>query len=243
MTFLEFLVKKGVLNAEGSAEIERQSKASGEDTGELLKKAGLPATTLLDYHGEYYSVPVRHLEGVAVPYEILKYIPEESARHYNIVPLGVVEGVLEVGIVDPDNIQARDALQFISNKIGMPFKLFLIADTEIEGILKNYKNLSGEVSDALSGLATEPVGPESEGSGEQAEVGGGRAESATHIIEDAPVTKVVSVILQYAAEGNVSDVHIEHTGEKVRVRLRVDVECLVLHRALKLLCLRQCEGH
>jgi type IV pilus assembly protein PilB len=222
MTFLDFLVRKGVLSEEGKAQIETSVRETGTDASALLQKSGLDGHTLLEYKGEYYGVPVRHLDGAEVPYETLKYIPEESARHYHIVPLGVVEGVLEVGITDPDNIQARDALQFISGKIGMPYKLFLIAETEIEGILKNYKNLSGEVSKALSEI--DPADAAAAATDDAASGGGDNAsqESATHIIEDAPVTKVVSVILQYAAEGNVSDVHIEHTGEKVRVRLRVD---------------------
>ncbi len=219
MTFLDFLVKKGVLVPEVKAQIEGSEPGANETA--LLGEAGIDAHTLLEYKGEFYGVPVRHIDGATVPYETLKFIPEESARHYNIVPLNVVDGVLEVGVVDPDNIQARDALQFISTKIGMPYKLFLIAESEIEGILKNYKNLSGEVSKALSEIdpseVTTPVGEEGAAAGESQ-----TQESGTHIIEDAPVTKVVSVILQYAAEGNVSDVHIEHTGEKVRVRLRVD---------------------
>jgi type IV pilus assembly protein PilB len=226
MTFLDFLVKKGVLSSDGKTQIESSLQETGEDVSTLLGKAGVDAHTLLEYKGEYYGVPVRHLDGASVPYEMLKNIPEESARHYHIVPLGVVDGVLEVGIVDPDNIQARDALQFISGKIGMPYKLFLIAESEIESILKNYKNLSGEVSKALSEI--DPADAAASAAEDAASGGGGGGgndaaqESGTHIIEDAPVTKVVSVILQYAAEGNVSDVHIEHTGEKVRVRLRVD---------------------
>lgn len=225
MTFLDFLVKKGVLSNDGKTQIDTSVRETGGDVATLLQDAGLDAHTLLEYKGEYYGVPVRHLDGATVPYETLKNIPEESARHYHIIPLGVADGVLEVGIVDPDNIQARDALQFISGKLGMPYKLFIIAESEVEGVLKNYKNLSGEVSKALSEI--DPADAAASAADDSASGGGGGGnespqESSTHIIEDAPVTKVVSVILQYAAEGNVSDVHIEHTGEKVRVRLRVD---------------------
>ena len=68
------------------------------------------------------EVPVRTLEGdVQIPYEILDHIPEDSATHYKIVPLGIVDGVLEVGMINPDDLEAVDALNFIARKIGLPF--------------------------------------------------------------------------------------------------------------------------
>ena len=60
--------------------------------------------------------------------DALKYISEDSAIHYNFAPVALKDGVLEVGVIDPENIQAMDALQFISNKLGIPFKIFLISN-------------------------------------------------------------------------------------------------------------------
>jgi hypothetical protein len=70
--------------------------------------------------------------GTLIPFD-LRYIPEESARHYRFAPLGrIADGVLEVGVTDPDNLEARDALTFISAKVGMPYKLFFISDTDFD---------------------------------------------------------------------------------------------------------------
>ena len=177
--------------------------------------------------------------------KILEYIPEESAIHYKFVPIAVRDGILEVGIVDPDNIEARDALNFISSKVKMPFKIFLISEQDFESVLAMYKGLSGEVTQALSELETEltPKGKKGEGDEEEGEETGveneeGSAESndldetslsdikdakgETKIIEDAPVTKIVATILRYATDGNASDIHIERMRENVRVRFRVD---------------------
>jgi hypothetical protein len=81
---------------------------------------------------------------LCLPFDILRYVPEESARHYRFAraPLGrpLSDGVLEVGITDPDNLEARDALTFISAKVGMPYKLFLITETDFEKLLSSTKD-------------------------------------------------------------------------------------------------------
>ena len=60
------------------------------------------------------------------------------------------DGVLAIGIVNPDNIGARDAIQFIASKLNIPFKLYLISYTDFTSLISQYKGLSGEVSGALS---------------------------------------------------------------------------------------------
>src|SRR5216684_1644823 len=87
------------------------------------------------------QVPVRQVADGKIAYEVLRYIPEESAAHYRIAPLGVVEGVLEVGMTDPDSIQGVDALNFISRATGMPFKVFRISEQDLERVLAMYRQL------------------------------------------------------------------------------------------------------
>ena len=101
------------------------------------------------------SIPERTLGETKIPYEVLRYIPEESAEHYRFAPLGVVEGALEVGMVDPDNIAGVDALNFIARKTGMPFKIFRIVDADLQKVIAMYRGLGGDVDRALSDLESE----------------------------------------------------------------------------------------
>src|SRR3989344_9045512 len=101
------------------------------------------------------KIPIKDLSGKRISPEILKYIPEESASNYQFVPIGIKDGVLEIGIVDPDNIEARNAVSFIGDKLGIPFKFFLITKEDFQIVLDEYKNLSSEVSKALGELDTE----------------------------------------------------------------------------------------
>ncbi|MEX2013976.1 MAG: ATPase, T2SS/T4P/T4SS family, partial [Parcubacteria group bacterium] len=168
--------------------------------------------------GSVPDIPSRDIKDIEVSGKILEYIPQDSAKHYRIVPIGVKDGVLEVGAIDPNDLEARDALNFISARIGMPYKLFLISENDFSLVLEKYKGLSGEVTKALSELESElsvtvPLEPKAEDKEKKADA---------RIVEDAPVTKIVATILSYASEGKASDIHIEPTGENVRVRFRVD---------------------
>src|SRR3989338_1408019 len=228
MGILETLVEKKIIGADDISAEKKEVRAAGGNVEEALLKRGISPQDILNAKGDSLGIPTRVIENQDVPFELLKYVPEESALHYKFVPIGLHEGVLEVGVVDPDNIEARDALNFISSKINLPFKIFLISEADFEKILQVYKGLSGEVTKALSELETELSAEESEIAAEtkvaEPDVSGG-----TKIIEDAPVTKIVATILHYASEGSASDIHIEHTGEKIRVRFRVDG---VLHTSL-----------
>ncbi len=194
------------------------------------------------------DTPVRALGDTKVPYDVLHMIPEESAEHYHVAPLSVVDGILEVGLVDPDNIQSIDALNFISRTTGVPYKIFKISEADFNTILAMYRGLRGEVDQAVSDLTTEQhIKPapksESESSSLDLEdpsigsIDGKRSDN--NIQEDAPAIKIVSTILRYAIDGHASDVHIEPLTSGVRVRYRVDGELhtsvvlpLTAHRAI-----------
>ena len=219
MTLFESLAGRGVIQREDIPGLEEQARAFGGDIETALLNHGVSHEDILAGRAELYGIPYQGLEGRDIPFDILKYVPEESATFYRFVPIGLTDGALQIGIIDPENIEAMDAIQFISSKLGMPYKLYLISEPDFEKVLQSYKGLSGEVTQALSELDTE-LTPEEISATNSAGAVGGKAE--THIIEDAPVTKIVATILHYAVEGNASDIHIEHTGKEVRVRFRVD---------------------
>jgi type IV pilus assembly protein PilB len=175
------------------------------------------------------EVPTRALGDAKISYDILHYIPLESAEHYRIAPLAVVEGVLEVGMVDPDNFQGIDALNFIARATGMPFKVLKISQQDFEKVLAMYKGLGGTVDQAITDMQSEdnvtqkmelenvPLDLD-DPTISRAPGGGG----ALNIQEDAPTIKIVSTILRYAIDGKASDVHVEPMPSGVRVRYRVD---------------------
>lgn len=232
MDVLSILGDKGLL-PKGSLVAIKEEVASGAKTFEnALLERGISASEILEARGAYYQVPTRVVEAGSVQYEVLNYVPEESARHYRIVPLGIAEGALEVGLTDPDNLEAVEALNFIASKISLPYKLFLISDQDFEKVLQMYKGITNEVGRALTELDT-TTGLEdviTEIPEVTTSTGGKMIEGGT-MKEDAPVTKIVTTILRYAVDGRASDIHIEPTDKELKVRFRVDG---ILHTSLRL---------
>ncbi len=227
MNLVALLKEKGILSPEDAESVEEEARTTGFPIDTFLEKKGITLEKAYAVVSEKYGIPYRALPNELKDQKALSYIPEESARHYEFVPIEVADGALAVGIFDPDNIEALDALQFISSRVGMPYKLFIISRNDFDRVLKEYENLSGEVGEALS---------EIEGTNEVPLDGAkGKAvpeESVdTNIKADAPVTKIVATILRYAVEGGASDIHVEPTPEKTRVRFRMDGE---LHTSLEL---------
>jgi len=242
MNLLGLFVDKGFLSASDRAIVEAEL-AKKRPIAEVLGEHGVSLADALGEAGKTYGLPVRLLGEPPANQEVFSYVPIDSARHYGFVPLDMVDGALEVGIVDPDNIEALDALQFISGKIGIPYKIFLITSQDFDRVLDAYKNLPGEIGNALSEYETTTKPATAE---ESAEKGASASPKEAmdfeeeHLVltgahetlkEDAPVTKIVSTILRYAIEGRSSDIHIEPLPAKTRVRFRMDGD---LHTSLEL---------
>lgn len=181
--------------------------------------------------GAQLAVPERKIGEGQVSFDVLKLIPEESAQHYGFVPIGLAEGVMEVGMLDPDSIEGIDALNFIARKSGTPFKIFQISQADFQKVLTMYRGLGGDVERAVTDLASEQherpkvqeefdAAPLDLSSADAKKaIGNGLAQT---IQEDSPTIKIASTILRYAIDGNASDIHIEPTPAGVKVRYRVD---------------------
>lgn len=230
MTILQGLVEQGLLSPEIMAKVSAAAskKYNGDVYEALSKETDIDDEKLLAFKSAFFGIPSKTIGQKELDPKILTYISEDSARQYGFVPVGQKDNVLEVGIVDPARTDSLDALQFISSRNEMPYKLFVIGKRNFDAILGSYKGLSGEVDAALSDLDTEL----SKGvDGAVAKKGADAEDDEKKIVEDAPIIKVVAVTLRHAVEGGASDIHIENTGKEVKVRFRVDGE---LHTSLTL---------
>ena len=149
-----------------------------------------------------------------MPYDILKYIPEDSARHYKFVPIAFAEGVLSVGVTEPENIESMNALQFISVKLGVPFKVFLISQADFFGAIENYKAMSQEVDKAVgefnAELENELILTTKKTDTKSTDIE--KINDARKIVEDAPIIKIVAVVINHAVEGSGHDRRVRDRG-------------------------------
>jgi type IV pilus assembly protein PilB len=233
MNLLSVLADKGLIKAGDINAIAAEGRKADATLEGALAARGVTQEALLKALSEHYAIPMRILPaGRDIEQAALEFIPQESAEHYKFVPLGIVDGALEVGITDPDNIEARDALQFISTRAGMPYKLFLISEADFKRVIEEYQNLSGVVGEALTEFEGSIAETDEAKKMEAEEEASARGETAEGDIKaDSPVTKIVATALRYAVEGGASDIHIEPSPDKTRVRFRMDGE---LHTSLEL---------
>ena len=222
---LDVLEASGDLESKGAADIRKEVKKKNISIEDELISRGFEEKKVLEAKGEVLDVPTMYLWGKKVSFDILKYIPEESARHYGFVPMGLDGDVIQIGMVNPDDSVSMEALKFISSNLKRQFKIYLILKKDFDEILEEYnKGLSGQVSKALGELESSEVYE-----GVVKEQVAEKESAEEKIVEETPITKIFAVILRHATEGNASDIHIEPEKENLRVRFRMDG---ILHTSL-----------
>lgn len=214
-TLLQQLVKKGILEKEKATSLEFEIKSSGKREEELiLEREIVSEDFLFGLKSENLKIPLKKIVIEDIPLKILEKIPEESARFYKTIPIAKKDKVLEVGMIYPEDFKAQEALKFLARQGKFSYKVFLITLTDYKNLFKKYRSLRREVTRALEELETELKA-------EKIEKPLPSATEFERLVEEAPISKVVAVILRHAVEGEASDVHIEPTREKLRIRFRV----------------------
>ncbi|MCD6402325.1 Flp pilus assembly complex ATPase component TadA [bacterium] len=212
MPLLDELVKRGMLEKEKATSLEFEAKQQGKTEEEIILENKIVSEDFLfNLKSEKLKIPFRKIEPESVSLEVLKLIPEETAKHYKMIPLTKKNNVLEVGMVYPEDFSAQEALKFLARQGKFNYKVFLITPTNLTELLKQYRTLKREVTRALKELEKEleeKAKPKT-------------AAEIERLAEEAPITKIVAVILRTAVEGGASDIHIEPTRDKLRVRFRL----------------------
>jgi type IV pilus assembly protein PilB len=157
-------------------------------------------------------VPYVNLSNAVVDPKILSLLPQDIAERYMAVPLGEMKNRLVVAMLDADNVQAVD---FLSNKIGRPLKVYSASEEGIRKVLKQYKaDLNKDVTSALDKQIQLQKKEEAANQINRAEI--------KTIVADSPISKALSAVLEYAAKNGASDIHIEPMEKMLKIRARID---------------------
>lgn len=229
-----------VLSGAAQKQVEDELVAAGVITEEILQelrekaeKEQKPLFSLLVHDGNVSNeqltkvvahtnkVPYVNLSTAKVDKNILTLLPQEIAERYMAVPLGEMQHRLVIAMLDADNVQAVD---FLSNKIGRPLKVYAASEEGIRQVLKQYtSNISEDVAGAISALSGDMANSDL---GAETEPGQGDATNGDKniktIVQDSPISKALSTILEFAATHKASDVHIEPLQDGLKIRCRID---------------------
>ncbi|MBI3337173.1 MAG: type II/IV secretion system protein [Candidatus Staskawiczbacteria bacterium] len=212
MKLLQELFGNGLLNEKNRNELQKELEKTGKTEEEIiLEKKIVSEEYLFELKSKISNVSLKKVKAEEVPSDVLRLIPEEAAINYKMVPLAKRGNIFEIGMVYPENVTAQSALRFLSRQENFTYEIFLITFTDLNNLLKQYRTFTSETKKALDELQQG-----------KKEILGALEINQSHAImaEEAPIIKMVLVILKHAIEGNASDIHIEPGRDKLRVRFR-----------------------
>jgi type IV pilus assembly protein PilB len=217
----ETLVKDGVLTKEKLSELKTAAEKEGTPllsflvTGRHVSDEAMTKTI-----AHVTKVPYVNLGNAHIDPEVLDLLPQDIAERYMAVPLGEMQNRLVVAMLDADNVQAVD---FLSNKIGRPLKVYAASESGIRQVLHQYQvNISQQVVGEITGVNPDAnTAVNAEKAAQQIELNDSSKNIKT-IVQDSPISKALSTILEFAAKNNASDVHIEPLQDSLKIRCRID---------------------
>lgn len=212
----EILVRRGVIGPDQLKEAER-SGGSVEDA--LVKLGYADAEDIVKAKAEQHGLQFIELREVEIPPAVVTLVPESLARENIVMPLSEGNGTIRVIMDDPMGFETIEKLRFVLNR---EIEVALAPrEAIVEAINKYYGAVGGE-TESVDSMLTEFTDTQIDFADEGG--GGGTGLSASNTMEegDAPVIRLVHLIIQEAVASRASDIHIEPFAERVRIRYRID---------------------
>lgn len=213
------LVEGGMLTEQRLQEARQAAEQAKEPlVSYLLKNGYITDEQLTKANATLTKVPYVNLSNAKVDPKVLELLPQDIAERYMAVPLGQMQKKLVVAMLDAGNVQAVD---YLSNRINRPLKVYLASEAGIRQVLKQYAaRLDTQMDAALK------VNLDEHDTGKKSILPKGKPEKEDNqiqtIVQDSPISKALSAILEFAARNRASDVHIEPLEKELKIRCRVD---------------------
>ncbi len=214
----DLLVREKVISAEQLEQALATQRQGGGRLGSVLVKLGfLTDEDVTNFLSRQYGVPAINLQYFEIDPQVVKLIPYETAKRYQILPLSRVGASLTIAMVDPTNVFAIDDIKFMT---GFNIEPVVASETTIlDGIERAYNSAPPEES--LESVVAQ-FGEDESAVELQEEDGDLSLDDLEKAADEAPVVKLVNMILREAVKRKASDIHIEPYEKEYRVRYRVD---------------------
>src|ERR1700684_3859212 len=212
----DLLVKEKIITPEQLEQATKAQKEQNSRLGSALVKLGfLTDEDVTNFLSRQYGVPAINLSYFEIDPAVVKLIPFETAKRYQILPLSRVGASLTIAMVDPTNVFAMDDIKFMT---GFNIEPVVASESSIQsGIEKAYGTTQGDDLETVMQSMTEDADVELQAEEEQ--IGLADLEKAA---DEAPVVKLVNLVLTDAVKRGASDIHIEPYEKEFRVRFRID---------------------
>jgi type IV pilus assembly protein PilB len=203
---LGLLVDEGLVDSAVIDTAEQTATSSNKPLLTVLAEMGAVDDELLTHATAQVSgVPYVNLSSTLINQDILALLPEDIAERFMAVPLAEVQGRLAVAMIDANNVQAVD---YLANRIQRPIKVFMASEIGVRHVLDQYRTDLSSVD--MAAEASEQDAARTERS------------NIKTIVQDSPISRALTTILEYAVKTRASDVHVEPLEGSLKIRCRVD---------------------
>src|SRR3974377_684474 len=228
----EILLKESLIT---QAQLEKAlefQRSNGGKLGSCLTKMGfITDDDITGVLSRQYGVPSINLKYYEIDPNVIKLIPQDTASRYQVIPLSRVGSVLTIAMTDPTNVFAMDDIKFMT---GFNVEPVVASESAIGDAISRFYGASSSNQEEISNLMKDLVDEdqELELASEESELDAATLEKAA---EEAPIIKLVNLILTDSVKRGASDIHVEPYENEMRVRFRVDgILQTVMHPPLTL---------
>ena len=216
------LVEQNLLTQDKLDDLKFQASNSGKSLLQLIaEQNAVPKESITKLIADATGNVYIDLSDVLITPEIIELLPRDDAMRYMAVPFAEENCRVSIAMLDASNVQAVD---YLANKIGHPLNIFVASEFGLQQALTQYSaDLESGVSDAIASDSAEKA---------QAQIDS----DVKTIVQDSPISKALSAILDYAVQKRASDIHIEPRENDLRIRARVDGilnEIMVLPKSIE----------
>jgi type IV pilus assembly protein PilB len=209
----ELLVREKLISLAQLRQAQDEQQKSGHNLGYTLAKLGyISDTEITNFLSQQYRVPTVNLEEYEIDADILKLVARDQCEKHRVVPVSRAGSSLIVAMADPTNLNAIDDLKFLT---GYNIEPVIASETAILACIEKYYNVGPSYDEVMAGFDEAEI----EFTGDDEELNLLELEKAS---DDAPVVRLVNMILLNAIKKGASDIHIEPYEKKLRVRYRID---------------------
>jgi type IV pilus assembly protein PilB len=211
--FTDILVRKGIIGRDQLQEAQAVQKSTGAKLPDALVKLGYCSSNdVISAMAEHHGLQSINLDEVTVPAAVVELVPESVARENVILPLSSENGMLKVIMSDPMDLDTIQKLTFILNKDIQP--VLAAREQIIEAINRYYGQSETESVDSMLAEFTDTAIDTTETEANAASFDTNESE--------APIVKLVNLMIQEAVQLRASDIHVEPFADRIRVRYRID---------------------
>ena len=207
----DLLYERKLINSDQLSAIKFEHVNTGKEITQIVKERGYVSDEdFVKAFGDVYGIEYVNLTGKQIPAELVELVPLSVAKKYNIVPYLLEGDKLSVAMVDPLDLQT---IEFIERKTSYKVVPFITSQKEVDRILDEQKGkaIGEEISAALEEISQTTL---------KIDESGGELTDAT--IRDAPIARIVGMILETAVKTLASDIHLEPGEKGSRLRYRID---------------------